>query len=200
MFATGPGAGSCGPVFDELVSLYTGADRHYHCAKHINFCLGKLDEARDAGSYSPKVEMAVWFHDAIYQAGDPENEHKSALWFKECATGNLSNDTVDEVSRLIVATTHRDKPESWQEELLVDVDLSSFGLPWERFLEDGHNIRLEFAHLDDDKFIENQSRFLRGLLARPTVFHTRHFSEYYESTARDNIRRILRAFDEGMQP
>ena len=193
-------SGSSDMVFDELVSLYTGPDRHYHCAEHIRFCLDKLDEAREAGNYSINVEMAVWFHDAIYEAGDSENERKSASWFAQCTRGHLSREMIDEISQLIVATTHRDTPNSWQEKLLVDVDLSSFGLPWEKFLEDGHNIRLEFGHLSDEEFVSNQSRFLNGLLERPVIFHTRHFSDCYEAVARQNIRGLLKAFSEGKRP
>ena len=190
----------CESVFGQLAELYTGEDRFYHCAEHINLCLSKLDEARDSSGNSDAVEMAVWFHDAIFTAGDPDNEYKSARWFRQCAEQHVAEDDIVEVERLIVATTHRDTPANWREQLLVDVDLSSFGLPWDKFLQDGRNIRREFSELTDNEFVTSQGRFLQRLLDRPTIYHTDYFQQNYEQTARDNIQRILTDYDRGLAP
>jgi predicted metal-dependent HD superfamily phosphohydrolase len=195
----------CDTVFDELAALYSSPQRYYHCAEHICFCLDKLDESRESidhpdPGFPQTVEMALWFHDAVYTAGDPANERNSASWFRDRAVNHLPRDAIDEVDALIVATTHRESPGSPKEKLLVDIDLCSFGLPWDRFLADGRNIRREFSHLNDEEFVTTQGRFLNELLERPNIYHTEHFSRRYESAARDNIRRILKAYSQGMRP
>lgn len=187
-------------VFRKLAQLYAADNRYYHSDEHINLCLSKLDEAGESSGRSDAVEMAVWFHDAIYDAGDPENERNSARMFRRCADRHMAEDAISEVENLIVATTHRETPANWQEELLVDVDLSSFGLPWEKFVEDGRNIRREFGDLSDEDFVLSQGRFLKQLLNRQSIYHTRYFRGRYEQTARDNIRQILLDYERGMAP
>ncbi len=192
--------GHCDAVFAELAHLYTGPDRHYHSDEHINLCLTRLDEARESTGYAATVELAVWFHDAIFEPGDPENERKSAAWFRDCADGAFSVDTMAKVESLIVVTTHRESPQSWQEKLMVDVDLSSFGLPWKEFIRDSRNIRREFKTLTDAEFIQRQGNFIRQLDAHSEIYYTDFFKQRYEPVARENIRRLLDVYESGVAP
>ena len=190
----------CDEVFEELASLYTGEDRHYHCDEHINQCLAKMDEAKEEKGFHPTVEMAIWFHDVIYSAGDPENERNSAEWFRQRTNQHFSSVTIDEVSELITATEHREAPGGNRAKLMVDVDLSSFSLPAEEFLEDSRKIRQEFSAKSNTEYIKVQSRFLQELLDRPTLYSTGYFIERYESRARDNIHKLLELYSKGLMP
>jgi PAS domain S-box-containing protein len=77
------------------------------------------------------------------------------------------------------------------EQFIVDIDLSSFGLPWEAFMRDGLRIRAEFPHVEDDAYYPGHLRFLRGLCNRPSFFFTDCFRQRYERTAHENIRRLV---------
>ncbi|MFQ5935192.1 MAG: phosphohydrolase [Acidiferrobacterales bacterium] len=137
------------------------------------------------------VEMGLWFHDVIYDPRASDNELKSAELFTELADGHLEPTLRESVYDLILITMHPEQPKCRDEQFMVDIDLSSFGLPWETFQRDSEAVREEFAHLSDDQFYPGQIRFLRSLLARPTFFFTDFFQAQYETTARHNIGRHL---------
>ena len=92
---------------------------------------------------------------------------------------------------LILITIHPEQPRSLDQEFMVDIDLSSFGLPWPAFRRDSNAVRNEYAHMADERFYPAQIRFLRALLARPSFFFTEFFRNRYEQTARSNITRHI---------
>jgi len=187
----------CEGVFDELKELYGGHNRYYHSDAHIHHCLSKLDESVSNPELAPHVEMAIWFHDVIYTAGDPLNEQNSADWFRKLATNHLSKQDVDRVTNLITITEHRHVPSNADEKLMVDIDLSSFGFPETQFIEDGRSIRQEFSDIPDGEFIAGQIVFLNRLLERPALYSTEYFQENYEDTARKNIGALLQIYQSG---
>ena len=82
------------------------------------------------------------------------------------------------------------------EGFIVDIDLSSFGLPWDEFVRDSAAVRAEFGHLSDDTFYPRQRDFMRKLLARPSFCYTDFFRERHEARARENIRRTIENIDQ----
>jgi predicted metal-dependent HD superfamily phosphohydrolase len=137
------------------------------------------------------IELALWFHDVVYQPDAPDNEMASAERFKRSALETMSDDLVRQVHRLIMATTHENPPASIDEQFVVDIDLSSFGLPWDRFSQDSRNVRREFPHLNDREFARSSGKFLSRLLDRPGVYSTPFFKARLEETARENLRRQI---------
>lgn len=178
-------------VLTRLVNLYAEPHRHYHTLGHIQHCLREFDQAAALMNDPDAVELALWFHDAIYVSGAQDNERRSADLFQECSDGRLDTVFQQRIDDLIMATTHRELPRQWDEQFIVDIDLSSFGLPWEAFMRDGLRIRAEFAKVADDDYYPGHLRFLQGLCNRPSFFFTDCFRQRYEHTARENIRRLI---------
>ena len=183
----GVGAGA---VFDELDILYREPHRRYHSASHIEHCLRQLDLAADHMEEPDAVEMALWFHDAIYDIPGQENELRSAELFAARADGRGSERFRAKVRRLIIATMHREPPTGLDESFIVDIDLSSFGLPWDEFIRDSRAVRAELAHLSDAEFHPRQRKFLESLAARPAFCFTEFFRSRHEARARENIGRL----------
>lgn len=183
-------------VFAELAGLYGEEGRFYHTGGHIEECLARMDAAAGVLGRSEAVELAIWFHDVIYVAGDAENEAKSAEWFVERAEGWLGEALVAEVAGYINCTTHREVPSAAGARFVVDVDLSGMGQAAEFFHRDGENIRKEFAHLSDAEFAKGNGGFLRGLVARERIFATEYFYEKCEARARANIAEALGRYGE----
>ena len=184
----GDGAGA---VFDELDALYGEPHRHYHTAAHVEHCLRLHDLAADRMDEPDAVEMALWFHDAIYDIPASENELRSAELFAARARGRGSERFRSSVHRLIMATTHLDPPPATiDESFIVDIDLSSFGLPWDEFLRDSRAVRAEHPHVPDSEFTPRQMKFLRSLAARPVFCFTEYFRDRHEARARRNIERL----------
>ena len=69
-----------GAIFDEISGRYHEAHRRYHTPRHIRHCLGELDLAADLLEDGDAVEMALWFHDVVWEAQAPpaSNERRSA--------------------------------------------------------------------------------------------------------------------------
>lgn len=184
----GDGAGA---VFDELEALYREPHRRYHTAGHIEHCLDRLDLAAGCMDEPDAVEMALWFHDAIYDVPGQENELRSAELFAARAAGRGSEHFRSKVHRLIMATCHLDRPPATLDEsFMVDIDLSSFGLPWEEFLRDSRAVRAELPHLTDAEFHPRQRKFLESLVSRPVFCFTEFFRDRHEARARANIERL----------
>jgi predicted metal-dependent HD superfamily phosphohydrolase len=188
--ATEPGRAEA--AYAELAALYSEPHRHYHTLAHIRHCLRQFDLAADLMDQPDAVEMALWFHDAIYIPGAMDNERRSTDLFRawSAAAGAVA-DFQESVSALVMATTHRTPP-PWQDgQFIVDIDLSSFGLPWEDCEQDGQRIRAECAHLTDDQYYPGHLRFVLALQNRPAFFFTEFFQQRYGQTAQDNINRIV---------
>ncbi len=178
-------------VYGRLIELYGEPHRHYHTLNHIRHCLREFDRAAALMDEPDAVEMALWFHDAIYQPGARDNERRSADLFRRWSDGRAEPVFQQRVDDLVMATTHREPP-GWRDAgFVVDIDLSSYGLPWETCERDGRLIRAEFAAVADDQYYPGHLRFLWALQDRPTIFSTQFFQQRYEGVARENLARII---------
>lgn len=144
------------------------------------------------------VEMALWFHDVIYETNVSSgvNERSSAEFFMQVATPSLRHGFCEQVFQLIMVTTHSRTPSTIDEMFVVDIDLSSFGLPWKEFATDSVSVRDEFPQFTDEDFYPKQRVFMQALLARPRFCFTQFFHSKHEQTARANIKRHLAKLSE----
>lgn len=53
-------------IFTALAAAYDEGTRYYHTRAHIDACLSQLDVYRDLARNPAEIEIALWFHDAIY--------------------------------------------------------------------------------------------------------------------------------------
>ena len=180
----------------DLLERYSESGRRYHTIEHIDHCLGQFDEVHTDCRQPDAVELAIWFHDAIYNFPAYQNEKLSAAFFMERSEQLLDTSFRQDVFDLVIATEHTSPPVDHDQRILVDVDLSSFGLPWDRFAADGKNIRQELSYLSDADFYAGQIAFMEALLARDRIYNTTHFHDKYESIARANVARYLESLSE----
>jgi len=189
-------------LHSDIVRAYAEPQRKYHTMGHIEHCLRQLDLAR--ASLGPliglpeggaeAVELAIWFHDVIYDPDASDNEPRSAELFVSIADGVLAPETVPSVDRMIMATMHVGMPGADDERLMVDVDLSSFGMPWDKFYRDSIDVRAEMSHLSESRFAIGHARFLKGLLERESIYSTDFFRDLYEARARENITSYISTY------
>jgi predicted metal-dependent HD superfamily phosphohydrolase len=179
------------PVFAELARLYSEPSRFYHGWTHLLDCLDQLDLAAMLLDDPDAVEMALWFHDAVYEPGASDNEQKSAELFGLLAGEYFPPAFSNKIHEYILLTRHQEAPGDLDGGFMVDVDLSSFAANWDKFLQDSYNIRSENDYLADDEFYPKQIGFLQSLLERQRIFFSDHFYTQYEGIARLNITRFL---------
>ena len=178
-------------IYDLLVALHNEHWRRYHALRHITHCLTELDRIECGVGALDVVEMALWFHDAIYLPGSADNEQRSAVLFRRQCSVFFEPTFVDTVCELILITRHPAEPHDEAQRYIIDIDLSSFGLPWAEFLRDSQHVREEQSALSDAEYYAGHRRFLNALISRARIYHTAFFYSLYEQTARENIARLL---------
>jgi predicted metal-dependent HD superfamily phosphohydrolase len=180
-------------VLERLIACYSEPHRKYHTVRHLDECFVKLEELRTEAHHPEEVELALWFHDAIYDTKRQDNEARSAEWARATASAaNLPAAVADRIHSLVMATCHDAVPTELDEKVLVDVDLSILGEAPERFDEYERQIREEYSWVPTALFRAKRQEILRGFLARPSIFNTRRFVAAYEARARANLARSIK--------
>ncbi len=179
-------------IHRQLVDAYREPQRFYHTLEHIEHCLGMFELCKPELEQPDAVELAIWFHDAIYVPGASDNEAQSARLYRRHASGAQADEFIALVSRLIMATLHDGNTlDDADANYMVDIDLSSFGLDWEAFLRDSKNLRRERPAVSDEDFYRNQGDFQKLLLARERFYHSEFFQQRFEQRARANLARYF---------
>lgn len=182
------------PIGERLLERYSEPGRHYHDARHVLSCLRALDDFPGIIRDNDAVELALWFHDAIYdpKAAPGANEEDSAEFFRH-EMGLLVRDIVDvgHVSELIIATRHHEEPADNDAALIMDIDLGILGTDPIRYDTYAEDIRKEYAHIEAGAYREGRADVLRSFLERKSIFQTRHFRKLLEKRARENLVREL---------
>lgn len=191
----GAGALTAGEdVRTTLIDRYNEPQRKYHTLQHLNECLAQFDTARHLAAHPAEVEIALWFHDAIYALGRADNEEQSAVWARTALLAAGSPPEVAErVVALVMATRHAAAPTGIDAQLLVDVDLAILGAPPARFAEYESQIRAEYALVPDWLYRRKRRAVLRAFLDRTAIYSTPHFHTALEPQARNNLQRAVDA-------
>lgn len=179
-------------TFDLLLAAYGENHRHYHTADHVTACLRHLDSARECAQKPCEVELALWFHDAIYKPLASNNELKSANWAKKFLEQNKVLPTTNtRVYDLILATLHNAPARTADQALLVDIDLSILGAPSACYDDFEAAIRAEYRWVPLFLYRKKRREVLQGFLARKRIYTNDQFFDSLEAQARANLRRAL---------
>lgn len=181
-----------GGLFNQLVAAYSEPHRHYHTLQHLREGLAHLDAAATLARRPAEVEIALWFHDAVYDPRRQDNEERSAEWAARSlrATG-CDEAAAERVQAMVLATQGHAASGDPDTALLLDIDLAILGAAPARFAEYERQVRAEYAHVDDAAFRRGRAAVLAGFQARPRLFLTQPFHDALEQRARENIRLTL---------
>ena len=178
---------------DTLLVHYGQAHRHYHATAHLEACLRHLGDLRGFAAEPDAVELALWFHDAIYEIGATDNEVRSADWARDALhAAGAPEATARKVHALVIVTRHDVAPSNPDEQVLLDADLAILGASPEAFDRYEDQIRAEFAQVPLEAFRTRRRRVLQGFLDRAAIYHTPPFRAAREARARDNLTRSIR--------
>lgn len=183
---------SCIDTFSKLSRSYSERHRAYHTAPHINACLQQLDLAHPLPVRAHELELAIWFHDAIYHPSSQSNEEDSAQWCTTFLDENIiESHIVERIKNLIMATEHNTQPKSLDEFLIADIDLTVLGSDHEVFKEYDSNVRFEYRWVPSLIYRRKRKQVLQGFLDREYIFHLEHYRRYFEDQARANLRQAI---------
>lgn len=181
-------------IFESLERVYAESHRHYHTAVHIDHCLQELDLARSLAQDPAEVELALWYHDAIYDVHSATNEVDSAdLMSMFLRSRGVKRVRIERVRRHILATAHADRVSDPDSQLVLDIDLAILGAPPSAYRLFEAAIRQEYAWVSEEVFRAKRAEILQGFLDRPSIYHTQAFRGRYELQARANLTTAIRA-------
>ena len=179
-------------AFDCLTALYEYPSRAYHNLKHVE---NMLDEFNVMGLFATEpllVQLAIWFHDCVYNPKANDNEARSAEVCRALLYPfPLNPIQADVVTQLILATKHAAAPATPDQRLIVDLDLAILGAAPEQYDAYAEAIRTEYRHMNEATFKVGRRHILQGFVARPTIFSTDAFIQKYEAPARENLLREI---------
>lgn len=174
-------------LWESFVTLYSEENRHFHDLTHIEDCLKKLDNwpSHIPGTERDTIEIAIWFHDIIYDTRRADNEESSASLANYYLRGHpLATDCL----ALILATRHKHTEGMRAEEIMCDIDLSIHGAPPAEYRRYAESIRNEYSWVEIEEYAEARARVLSNFLKLGNLFQTTYAIETWEEQARKNIK------------
>jgi predicted metal-dependent HD superfamily phosphohydrolase len=182
-------------IFPELSRAYADPARQYHTSAHIAECLLLLDRFAHLAGRPEEVELAIWFHDAVYDTERSDNEEASAVRARHLLSlVGVGQAEIDRIAEMIIATrTHESSNADCS--LLLDIDLSILGAPPDEFEAYDQAIRREYAWVPEERYALGRTAILNSFLSRPRIYKTAEFFDIYERQARDNLRRKVTQLD-----
>ena len=186
-------------AFQELAAAYQAPTRHYHTLQHIAALLNRV-EAADLQDPAV-VQLAVWFHDAVYNALKHDNEARSAdlarAFLKDSA---LAPERQQRVAFLIERTADHTQPQPPDDADLLyflDADLSILGAPEAAYWAYARQVRQEYRLVPDLLYRPGRRKVLAKMLAAPVLFRTPALRAELDAAARRNLQLELDAWDRG---
>ena len=177
-----------------LFEAYSEPQRHYHTLQHLEECFVHFDALKQLAGHPLEVELALWFHDSVYDVHARDNEARSAAWAGQALRdAGLSDEACARIHALVMATCHDALPASSDARLLTDIDLAILGAEPARFSEYERQIRREYAHVPAPLFFAKRREILQGFLAREPLFHTPLCRARLEAAARRNLAAAIDA-------
>ncbi|MHA3103076.1 metal-dependent hydrolase [Acinetobacter sp. ANC 3791] len=175
----------------ELLQAYQEPQRAYHQVQHIVECLALFEKVQSQIEDGLALQLAIFFHDVVYQPRSASNEQDSALWLRQQLAGALPDAQLDKVATWILATQqHATAPES-DLAYLLDIDLAILGSSAVRFAEYQQQIRQEYVWVDERIYQEKRDAVLRQFYLTQPLYQTRYFQQHYEQQAKTNLLQAL---------
>ncbi|MFB6580763.1 hypothetical protein ACFCYC_25730 [Streptomyces sp. NPDC056402] len=181
------------PYAERLLTAWAEPQRRYHTTAHLADVLARIDVLAPHAADPAAVQLAAWFHDAVYRPDRSENEERSAA-LAERALPELGIDPARtaEVARLVRLTvTHDPAPGDTDGEALCDADLAVLAGEPDAYAAYAAAVRAEYGFVPDDAFRAGRAAVLRQLLDLPRLFRTPYGAAHWEAPARANLAAEL---------
>lgn len=179
-------------TFRSLIAAYSERHRYYHTLEHIQACLQHLDICAAQTNERKEVELALWFHDAVYKPLSGKNERKSADWATLFLSANSSPlDVAARVHRLIMVTAHNAPTQTKDESILVDIDLSILGADSDTYDTFEQAVRKEYQVIPMFVYRKKRVEVLSSFLQRPCIYKNEPFKSEREQQARVNLSNAI---------
>lgn len=196
-------------IAEGVIQKYRDVHRHYHGLGHIKHCLWEFDQIPEnlleptgvpvsgAGNRA-KIELAIWFHDVIYDPRSKTNESESARYFVSTLaadsgapeeTALIGGQAIAEISQMIELSNHRHPVKDSTSSLayFLDIDMAILGRPTIHYNEYAQNVRLEYEHVPQLVYSHYRKKFLNAVF-KQGAFQTEWFKARYKEQSIANMK------------
>ena len=178
-------------IYQILLTAYTEPQRHYHTVQHIVECIALFQQVKSDIRKPELVEMAIWFHDVIYDPRAKNNEFKSAEMMKDVCFGIFDLNEIETIYEWILATQKHEATHDNDLCYLLDIDLSILSASKNRFLEYEIQIRNEYAFVEHKMYKQKRVEVLQYFYMMDSIYKTSFFREMSEVKAKDNLIKYI---------
>ncbi|TGE27230.1 HD domain-containing protein [Hymenobacter metallicola] len=188
-------------TFRQLTAAYEGSGRHYHSLTHIRTLLETLELHKTLVQDAAVVQLAVWFHDAVYNPMRDDNEARSAVLAQEfLAKTSLPAERRQRVTFLIERTKDHTQPQPATDtdlHLFLDADLQILGAAEADYWQYARQVRQEYRLVPDILYRRGRKQVLEKLLGASVLYQTPLFRQKLDAAARRNLQAELRQWEKG---
>ena len=166
-----------------------------------------LQALGDVVVHTAAVELAIWYHDAIYDPAATDNEARSAVLLRAEMDGLADPTLLDQAELLVCATADHALPAHMpaalrpDAALFLDLDMAVLGADRMTFASYERGIAAEYVPFHGLLgFRAGRARFLRGMLKRRRLLLTDRFHLSSDAAARRNMEEALSGLAEEPAP
>ncbi|HNB55230.1 MAG TPA: hypothetical protein PK530_24980, partial [Anaerolineales bacterium] len=186
------------PLYEKTARAYASPERVYHTLAHVGQVLKTIDALLPSISAPLStndlfaLKLAAWFHDVVYDPRQNDNEEQSAIWMAQATEHlNLPVSLLTISTHIILATRKHEANSDDHAQILLDADLAILGA--ESAVYEGYAaaIRQEFGFVPEAAYRVGRAAVLARFLARERIYFTAQGYEWWETSARENLKREI---------
>ena len=178
-------------LFHLLFNAYTESQRYYHTIQHIVECLDLFHQIKEQLNDTIAIELAIWFHDVIYDPKAIDNEEQSAELMQKSCSNLLASDQIQKVYDWIIATKKHQALTDQDLNYLLDIDLAILGNSTARFAEYEQQIQQEYTWVESDLYKLKRAEVLQYFYQMQPIYQTHYFNHLFEDQAKQNLLKML---------
>ena len=175
----------------SLYDAYSEVQRHYHSIQHIVECLEHFHQIKTHLDDTLSVELAIWFHDVIYNPQAHDNEQQSADYMQRMLENVLGAEQIAKIYAWVLATKTHAPTADTDLAYLLDIDLAILASDPMRFAEYECQIQQEYAWVEPSLYVQKRQQVLRHFLETQPLYQTPFFQKRYERQAKQNLAQAL---------
>lgn len=172
-------------VWRDLAAAYGADGRFYHNLSHIEHALDVAEQLKAVAVDFTAVQLALWFHDVVYDPRSSDNEAESAAYAERVLRPlGVPDDLLTKVRQLILATKSHEAPDDDPDvRVVLDADLAILSAPPEQYDAYAQAIRQEYSFVPDEAYGVGRTAVLQKFLARSPFYFTEWMRERGGDTA-----------------
>lgn len=179
-------------IWRELRAAYGADGRFYHNLTHIQHTLDVADQLREVAVDFTAVQLALWFHDVVYDPRRSDNEAQSAAYAERVLRPlGVPDALLAKVTTLILTTkAHKatNDPDVW---VVLDADLAILSAPPARYDAYAQAIRQEYSFVPEEAYVVGRTAVLQKFLARSPFYFTEQMRGWGDTAVYENLAREL---------